>query len=584
MSFHRWLHNLRSALAPGRGQRRPRRQGSLRAATLRPCLEVLEDRLTPSFSPAASYPVGPNPQAVITADFNNDGHLDLAAANGSTVSVLLGNADGTFQPAKTSGTDLNSGSVAVGDFNADGKLDLAVTGTTFVMSYGDGGWYVQSEARAGVLLGNGDGTFQHPNLMNIDLNPASVVVGDFDNDGLLDLGVVANYQGPDDYAPTGEVGVLLGNGDGSFWPPITSVIGGGYFYYGAVDDLNGDGNQDMVVFGNDNPGSHVVEMLGNGSGNLSPGGFGTGRQTESVASGDVNGDGKLDVVTANADTVSVQLGNGSGGFLSSQDYAVGSGPVAVALGDFNGDGWLDVTTANSGGSVSVLINDQYWPPVVSISDATVTEGNTGTVNATFKLTLSYASNVDVVVHYATANITATAGSDYTAASGDVIIPAGQLTRTFTVAAKGDRLAEPNETFAVNLSAATNAMIGDGQGIGTILDDEPRISINDVSKYEGNGKTTAFTFTVTLSAAYDQAVSVHYATADGTAAVSDSDYVATSGTVTFTPGETTRTITVVVKGDKKKEANETFFVNLSGPSSNALIFDAQGIGTILNDDR
>ena len=83
---------------------------------------------------------------------------------------------------------------------------------------------------------------------------------------------------------------------------------------------------------------------------------------------------------------------------------------------------------------------------------TVTEGNTGTVNATFTVTLSAASDVDVTVHYATANGTATAGSDYTAASGDVIIPAGQTSTTFTVAVNGDRLAEPNETFAVNLSA------------------------------------------------------------------------------------------------------------------------------------
>src|SRR6185369_14102228 len=172
----------------------------------------------------------------------------------------------------------------------------------------------------------------------------------------------------------------------------------------------------------------------------------------------------------------------------------------------------------------------------------------GTVNATFTVTLLYASNVDVTVHYDTADITAAAGSDYTAASGDVLIPACQTSRTFTVAVKGDRLAEPTETFAVNLSAATNATIDDGQGVGAILDNEPRISISDVSKKEGQkNQTTLFTFTVTLSVAYDQPVTMSYRTVNGTATTSDSDYVAKTGTLTFKPGETTKTITIEVKG-------------------------------------
>ncbi len=200
------------------------------------------------------------------------------------------------------------------------------------------------------------------------------------------------------------------------------------------------------------------------------------------------------------------------------------------------------------------------------------------------MTLSSASNVDVTVHYATANSTAAAGSDYTAASGDVTIPAGQTSATFTVAVIGDRLPEPPETFAVNLSAPTNATIGDSQGIGTILDNEPRISISDVTKAEGkNGKTTLFTFTVTLSAAYDQAVTMSYRTVNGTATTGDGDYIAKTGTLTFAPGETTKTITIEVKGDSKREANETFYLDLFGLSSNALFTKNRGLGTILNDD-
>jgi hypothetical protein len=115
-----------------------------------------------------------------------------------------------------------------------------------------------------------------------------------------------------------------------------------------------------------------------------------------------------------------------------------------------------------------------------------------------------------------------------------------------VLVNGDRFAEPNETFVVNLSNPTNATIADGQGQGTVVDDEPRISISDVTKSEGRkGQTTVFTFTVTLSAAYDQAVTMSYQTVNGTAKTSDNDYVAKSGTLTFAPSQTTKTITIEV---------------------------------------
>ena len=146
---------------------------------------------------------------------------------------------------------------------------------------------------------------------------------------------------------------------------------------------------------------------------------------------------------------------------------------------------------------------------------------------------------------------------------------------------GDHLAEPTETFAVNLTAATNATIGDGQGIGTILDDEPLISINDTTVTEGNTGTRPATFTVNLSAAYDVPVVIDYATANGTA-TAGSDYQAASGTVTIPAGQTSGTITVLVNGDKSGEANESFLVNLSSPS-NAVIADGQGAGTIVDEE-
>src|SRR5207247_1734948 len=140
------------------------------------------------------------------------------------------------------------------------------------------------------------------------------------------------------------------------------------------------------------------------------------------------------------------------------------------------------------------------------------------------------------------------------------------------------------TFFVNLTLPTNATIADNQGQGTIVNDDtqPTIAISDVSANEGNAGPTPFVFTVTLSNASSQTVTVQYATADGTATVADTDYIAASGTVTFLPGQTSQPVTVIVNGDTKFEPNETFFVNLTLPT-NATISDGQGQGTIVNDD-
>ena len=343
-------------------------------------------------------------------------------------------------------------------------------------------------------------------------------------------------------------------------------------------DVNGDGNIDVAARG--------TVLLGNGDGTLQwPSELDPGVDLWSVAA-DFNADGNLDLVSSGGGGVGVSLGNGDGSFAPPITTALGSWPYSVAVADFNGDGRPDVAVAREYNKVTVLLNDGIWPPdapTVSVRDATVTEGNTGTLNATFTLALSYASAVDVTVHYDTADITAAAGSDYTAGSGTVVIPAGQTSATFTVAVRGDRLAESTETFAVNLSAPTNATIGDGQGVGTILDNEPRISISDVTKAEGKKSKTSFTFTVTLSAAYDQPVTMSYRTVNGTATTGDNDYVARSGTLTFAPGETTKTITIEVKGDTRREATEYFYLDLFGNSSNSLFGKNRGTGTILNDD-
>jgi chitinase len=229
------------------------------------------------------------------------------------------------------------------------------------------------------------------------------------------------------------------------------------------------------------------------------------------------------------------------------------------------------------------INDNDNPPSMSIADASVNEGS-GV--ATVTVSLSAASGRAISVNFATANGSASAGQDYTSTSGSLSFPAGTTSRTISVPVLNDALDEPSESFNVNLSAAVNASIADGVAAVSIADNDPQptLAISDFTASEGaNGTTKTFTFTVTLSAASGQTVTVNYATANNTAtAGTTGDYIATSGSLTFTAGVVSRTISVTVRGDGTRESNETFFVNLSA-ASNASISDGQGLGTITNDD-
>ena len=237
-----------------------------------------------------------------------------------------------------------------------------------------------------------------------------------------------------------------------------------------------------------------------------------------------------------------------------------------------------------GAGAGTIRNDDTPPPTISIGDARVTEGNAGPVTARFAVTLSHAFNQPVSVQYATAPGTATAGTDYQSAAGTLTIPAGQTSGEIQVTVTGDTRDEPDETFVVNLSGPTNGTIADGQGVGTIADDDrPEISVSDVSQAEGRSGWTNFVFTVRLSSPASQSITVNFATANGTATVANSDYQARTGTVTFAPGETVKTIAVRVKGDRTRESNETFFLNLSYNGTAATLFDPQGLGTIENDD-
>jgi hypothetical protein len=157
---------------------------------------------------------------------------------------------------------------------------------------------------------------------------------------------------------------------------------------------------------------------------------------------------------------------------------------------------------------------------------------------------------------------------------------GETVKTVTVVVNGDAAVELDETVFLTLSNATGATIGDGAGMVTIVNDDG-LSISDVSRSEGRGGVTLFTFTVSLSAPSASGVWVNWSTANGTA-TAGTDYKAASGQLYFAPGETTKTITIEVFGDRTREENETFFINLFGAVGTDII-DSTGLGTILNDD-
>ena len=228
------------------------------------------------------------------------------------------------------------------------------------------------------------------------------------------------------------------------------------------------------------------------------------------------------------------------------------------------------------------LEDRTVPASLAIGDATIVEGDAGTRMASLAVTLSASVKQPVTVNYATANGTAIAGSDYQATSGTLTFRKGETSKTILVPVIGDLDTEPAETFVVNLRGARHATIADARGVVTIQDDDTRLSIGDAAVTEGDDGTTVMTFTVALHPATDQIVTVDYATGDGTALAGE-DYGPAAGTLSFAPGQTSQTVTVLVNGDPAAEFDEYFFVNLSNPTGGAAVGPGSTLGMIRNDD-
>jgi hypothetical protein len=224
-------------------------------------------------------------------------------------------------------------------------------------------------------------------------------------------------------------------------------------------------------------------------------------------------------------------------------------------------------------------------PTLSVGNVAraIPEGSATTPgSATFSITLSAASTQTVTVQYATANGTATVGSDYVAKSGTLTFAPGETLKRVTVPFIGENVAELNETFFLNLATPTNATIATNRAVCYIRnDDGPAITINNaLTVNEGNSGTTPQSFTVALSAASTNTITVKWTTLNNTAG--PNDYVVANGTLSFAPGETQKTITVQVKGDTLVEPTETYRVRLNSPIYATLALSQAG-GYIRNDD-
>ena len=329
-----------------------------------------------SFGTAKTAAAGTSPIASVTGDFNGDGKLDLATASlsSNTVSVLLGNGDGTFGTASTLKVGSKPNSLIAADFDGDGKLDLATANA-------DSG-----AGNLSLLLGKGDGTFSNRTLSDRSQGkePFAVATGDFDGDGKLDLATVEGRSST--------LTLLFGDGKGNFGETKTFDLSGVLPVALTVGDFDGDGKLDVATANQANTTDNVLVLLGNGSGGFKKTtALTTNLVGSAIASKDLNGDGNLDIVTANRDAsqVAVLTGNGKGGFSKSSSFAVGTSPNGLAIGDLNRDDKPDLVTANAGTTdASLLLNRSLF-----ILFKQASSGKTGVVDASGETTVSITADL-----------------------------------------------------------------------------------------------------------------------------------------------------------------------------------------------
>jgi hypothetical protein len=527
---------------------------------------MLDDGQGELIQPGGLLDAGGTVASVAIADLNGDGKDDFVTANSNTnnISIFFGHGNGTFMPRVQFAVNVSPRFVGIGDFNGDSKRDLIVTH--------------ESPAAAVILLGDGVGGFTQTGGSPQPVMQ-EIAIGDFNGDGRSDV-VTGN-------SPQNNVAIFLADATGHLnLASTTPSLSVSTEMRLQTADLNADNKVDVVVANVDR--NTITVFLGNGLGALSAGtNFDAEPRPVAPTIADFDGNGTLDLVVANngSSTISFYSGNGAGGLNAPVTYPASVTPNGLAKGDFNLDNKTDLAVmSGTAFGVSTLKNVTAPLPCFSVNNVTVTEGDTGSVNLDFVITLSQASSETVRVNYSLVNETATKGADFANLSARLAFAPGETSKTISVPVFGDLLDEADETFLIQLASASGATILDGEGRGTILDNDPlpSITINDISNAEAS---LLRNFTVTLSAVSGRDVKVDFATANGsaTAGVSGTDdYFATSGTLTIPPGQSSGQISVQVFDDSTFEPDENYFVNLSNPV-NATISDAQGQSTIVNND-
>jgi hypothetical protein len=379
-----------------------------------------------------------------------------------------------------------------------------------------------------------------------------------------------------------------GHGSFTFNVPTANVVGG--FFTATATDPSGNTSEFSACA------SGVVSSPGT-----------LQFSTDFISQFENSGSFKINVTRTNGNsgTVTVQYATADMTAKSPSDYVSTSGTLTFNNGETSKQITIPIVddstpegtesfkillTNPSGGAVlgnvasaTLSIQDNELP-TLSISDVSQAEGDSGTTAFTFTVTLSNSVNDNVTVNYATTDSSATAGSDYQATSGNLTIPAGQTSKTITVNVSGDTTKEPDETFFVSLSLAGNATITKAQGIGTIINDDgaPPASVQfDQSSYSVKEGLGALTINVTRSGDTSSAASVDYATNDGTA-TQKADFEYAAGTLTFAPGETSKTLPVLINDDAHIEGDETFQVVLSKPTGASLGQASVSTVTIVDD--
>jgi len=289
-----------------------------------------------TFAPAVSFGTGDSPRSVVVADFDDDGDADLAVANaiGDSVSVLLGNGNGTFGAKTDYATGDLANSIAAGDFDNDGELDLAVANRV--------------SDTVSIFIGNGDGTFDPAVNYPAGDSAYAVALADTDLDGSLDLIVISSLGD--------SIGILLGNGNGTFGAAVSYPVGDFPVALQSAD-FDGDGNPDVAVANIDS--NNVSILLGNGDGTFDAAVNYSSGDPNSIAVHDLDGDGAIDLAVVNRlnDNVSIRKGNGNGTFGAAANYTTGALPLAVTIDDFNGDGNADLAVAEEGDNVSIRLGN-----------------------------------------------------------------------------------------------------------------------------------------------------------------------------------------------------------------------------------